>query len=180
MKPRQLIPDHKIIVILDTSPVRDLAFETVQPSWIKTFSEMAADGYSFSLAEAAAAELLNQVRTSATPLAAHQQAIAWVSTFLNPEVPVLPGKMDVEGMIGLLEDWDVREASYLATMLWEMLCAPLKPDARAKKLGYFLSKLNFSLKFASLPSQGPTASTKYGVTASMLFRRPMYSDEMFQ
>lgn len=132
MKPRQLIPDQQIIVVLDTSPVRDLAFETVQPSWVKTFSEMACDGYSFSLADAAAAELLNQVRTGATPLAAHQQAIEWVSTFLNPEVQVLPGKMDLEDMIGLSEDWDVREALYIAAVAWEMLRDPLKPDAEGR------------------------------------------------
>ncbi|WP_412527430.1 hypothetical protein [Burkholderia lata] len=129
MKPRQLIPDHEIIVILDTSPVRDLAFETIQPSWIKTFSQMARDGYSFSLADAAAAELLNQVRTGATALAAHQQAIEWISTFLNPEAPVLPGKMDLDGMIGLSEDWDVGEARYIAAIAWKMLRDPLKPDA---------------------------------------------------
>jgi hypothetical protein len=132
MKPRRLIPDHQIIVVLDTSPVRDLAFETVKPSWVKTFSEMARNGYSFSLADAAAAELLNQVRTGATALAAHKKAIEWASTFLNPEVRVLPGKMDLEGMIGLSEDWDVREARYIATVAWETLRDPLKPNAEGR------------------------------------------------
>jgi len=132
MKPRQLVPDHQIIVILDTSPVRELAFEAEKPSWVKTFSEMACDGYSFSLADSAAAELLNQVRTGATAFAAHQRAIGWVSTFLNPEVRVLPGNMDLDGMIGLDEDWNVCEARYLAAIAWEMLLDPLKPDAEGR------------------------------------------------
>ena len=128
MKTRQLIPDDQVIVILDTSPVRDLAFAASPAPWVGTFTEMSKAGYTFCLSDSTAAELLNQVRTGRTPLQAHKQAINWVSAFLNPEVRVLPGHVDLEGMIGLHEDWDINETRFLAQVAWQKLLDPLKPD----------------------------------------------------
>lgn len=127
MTPRQLIPDDRIIVILDTSPVRELAFTKTKPPWVQTFSEMSRDGYSFSLADTTAAELMNQVQAGATELDSHLQAMDWASTFLNAEIPVLPGKMDLEGMLGLNADWDSDVVRNLALEMWDLLGTPLEP-----------------------------------------------------
>lgn len=121
MQARQLIPDDEVIVILDTSPVRDLALSETQPSWVDTFAKMAKEGYSFCLADSTAAELLNQVRTGRTPLKAHKQMIDKICAFLNPDLRVLPSGVDLEGMIGLIEDWNISETRLLAQVAWAKL-----------------------------------------------------------
>lgn len=95
MAKRRLIPEDKIIVILDTSPVRNLAHSEI-PDWVRTFADMAEDGYSFSLAETTAAELLMQVRSGRIPEVDFHRMIGLLKTFLNLNAPVLPGQVDLE------------------------------------------------------------------------------------
>jgi len=133
MKPRQIIPDNEIIVVLDTSTVRNLAFEPAPPSWVTTFAKMSRDGYSFSLADAAGAELLNQVRSNRTIIAKHNQSIEWVSNFLNNEIRVLPGGIDVQRMIDSTKIWHAEETRYIANMMWELLLNPLEEDLEDRR-----------------------------------------------
>jgi len=60
--PRLIIDDQQIMVVLDTSPVRELAHESDCPDWVCTFEEMSNQGYSFSLADGTFAELINAVK----------------------------------------------------------------------------------------------------------------------
>lgn len=39
--PRRLILDEKCIVVLDTSPIRNIAEEGTVPPWVDTFAAMA-------------------------------------------------------------------------------------------------------------------------------------------
>ncbi|WEE79507.1 hypothetical protein LZ683_09150 [Comamonas testosteroni] len=133
MKPRQIISDNEIIVVLDTSTVRNLAFVSEPPSWVTTFAKMSRDGYSFSLADAAAAELLNQVRSNRTIISKHKQSIEWVSTFLNPEIRVLPGGIDVQRMIDSTDIRHAEETRHLADIAWEMLLHPLEEDVEDRR-----------------------------------------------
>lgn len=127
MNKRQLIADDQVIVILDTCAVRVHPKQTVKPPWVEAFAEMASDGYSFSLAEGTAAELLTQVQSGRTPLECHHQMMEWIGTFLNPEVPVLASLGDIDGMIGLDEHWNIEEARCISRVAWSMLLNPLQP-----------------------------------------------------
>ncbi len=141
MKKRHLIPDDQIIVVLDTSPIRNLAY-SAQPEWVKTFEKMAADGYSFSLADCTVGELLTQVRSGAIPQDGYDRMIESIKIFLNPDFPMLPGKLDLEAMIGVLnEPHRFEEIKYLSQVGWSQLLAPHAPsNAMGPPLGELLEE----------------------------------------
>lgn len=121
---RKLIPDEQTIVVLDTSPVRNIGHDGV-PAWVATFADMAKNGYSFSLADGACVELLTaHARGSITD---HELAtiISAAETYLNPAVPVLLGKVDLMRMIGessAPSGWEA-EALTLSQRAWQVLKA---------------------------------------------------------
>lgn len=121
---RKLIPDEQTIVVLDTSPVRNIGHDGV-PAWVATFADMAKDGYSFSLADGANAELLTaHARGSITD----DELVTIVDAaemYLNPAVPVMLGKVDLLRMIGELNvpaGWEA-EARTLSQRAWQTLKA---------------------------------------------------------
>jgi hypothetical protein len=127
MKKRRLISEDQIIVVIDTSPIRNLAYDE-EPEWVETFAEMSKDGYSFSLADATVAELLTQIRSGRIPSEGYERMIQLVKTFLNLDFPMLPGKIDLEAMIGVnhtLQSLD--ETIYLAREGWRQLLSPHAP-----------------------------------------------------
>jgi hypothetical protein len=127
MTKRKLIPDDQIIVVLDTSPVRNLAYGDA-PEWVMTFAAMAKAGYSFSLADATVAELLTQIRSERIPSDGYKRMIDLLKTFLNPEFPMLPGKVDLEAMIGIEDTVEsLDETIYLSKAGWHQLLAPHEP-----------------------------------------------------
>lgn len=121
---RKLIPDEQTIVVLDTSPVRNVGHDGV-PAWVATFADMRKDSYSFSLADGACAELLTaHARGSITDdkLATIVNA---AEMYLNPAVPVLLGKIDLMRMIGESNEpvgWEA-EVRKLSQRAWQMLKA---------------------------------------------------------
>ena len=128
MSNRSLIPDDQIIVVLDTSPARNLAHEDT-PEWLDTFIEMSESGYSFSLSEVAGGELMVQYRSGRIPHEDYFKMLDSLEKFLNPKMPVIPGKLDIELMIGIQHDEaDIEETLELATRAWDLLCCPLEAD----------------------------------------------------
>ncbi|WP_342613490.1 hypothetical protein [Burkholderia ambifaria] len=133
--PRKLIPDDQCIVVLDTSPARDLAYGPTLPDWVATFEKMANAGYSFSLADNALTELLNQHidgRLNETEL---HKILAALLRFVNPEVPVLPGKRELLAMIGESDDstWSEAEVSAFSKRAWAVLNDPALLDEVDRK-----------------------------------------------
>lgn len=127
MPKRHLIPCDRIIVVLDTSPVRDLA-QSGREDWVQTFAAMVNDGYSFSLADATAAELLTQVRSGRIPQNGYDGMLKLLETFLNPDFPVLPGKIDLDAMIGVHDEPQIlEETRYLSREAWRELVDPHGP-----------------------------------------------------
>ena len=128
---RKVIPDNQCIVLLDTNVARELGFGASPPAWVDTFAEMAKSGYSFSLADATVAELLNQYTDGRINTQYdHAKMISTLSKFLNPQVPVLLGKRDIMQMIGakpLDESWSEAEVLELSKQAWDFLAAA-KPD----------------------------------------------------
>ena len=125
MKPRQLISDGQVAVVLDTSPIRNLAYAADPPDWVGTFIEMMRDGYSFSLADSTAAELLTQVRAQRIPEHGYSNMLSWICRFLNPDLPVLPGQVDVDAMVGLVDiPGLLDEARFISHEAWRQLLDP--------------------------------------------------------
>lgn len=126
--PRKLIPDDQCIVVLDTCSVRNIADdpESVPLAWVATFAKMAKAGYSFSLADNAFTELLNQHLHGSLPEAKLHTIVAALAQFLNPDVPVLPGKRDLLGIIGELNDssWSESEVAAFSKRAWAVLNDP--------------------------------------------------------
>ncbi|CAE6763873.1 hypothetical protein G2912_14625 [Paraburkholderia aspalathi] len=132
---RKLIPDEQTIVVLDTSPVRNIAYADATPAWVATFVEMADDGYAFSLADGALAELLAQYNRGSLTDGDLTKILAAISQFLNPDLPILPGKRDIMAMIGESTDgdWcedDVRE---FALRGWAVLNDPSLLDEERRE-----------------------------------------------
>ncbi|PHV19158.1 hypothetical protein CSQ92_27680 [Janthinobacterium sp. BJB446] len=123
---RKLIPDEQTIVVLDTSPVRNIAYADAIPAWVATFAEMADDGYAFSLADGALAELLAQYNRGSLTDEGLTKILGAISQFLNPDLPVLPGKRDIMAIIGELTDkeWTEDEVRGFALRGWEILNDP--------------------------------------------------------
>ncbi|MGB8417684.1 hypothetical protein [Paraburkholderia sp.] len=130
---RLLVPDDQCIVVLDTSPARNLAHVETLPRWVETFAEMANSGYSFSLADGALAELLAQRSSGRIPDAGFEQMIAALARFLNPSLPVLPTKRDIEQMIGATDRADgwSEEVFDLSNRGWAAL-QEAKPELGAR------------------------------------------------
>ncbi|ONX70739.1 hypothetical protein A8F16_04270 [Burkholderia cenocepacia] len=141
--PRKLIPDDQCIVVFDTTPVRALAEQPTLPSWVATFAKMSRDGYSFSLADNAPTELLNQRIKNGLDDADLRTIVGALAQFLNPNVPVLPGKRDLMSMIGESDDpaWSEAEAAAFAQAGWTVLKDPtLLDDDSRKKLAKALQE----------------------------------------
>lgn len=140
---RKLIPDEQTIVVLDTSPVRNIAYADTTPAWVATFAVMADNGYAFSLADGALAELLAQyIRGSLTDVDLNK-ILAAISQFLNPDVPILPGKRDILEMIGQSTDagWSEDEVRDYALRGWAALNDPSLLDEEHR------TKLQKALQF---------------------------------
>jgi hypothetical protein len=131
--PRRLILDDKCIVVLDTSPIRNIAEERTVPPWVATFAEMAKDGYSFSLGDTSFAEILSQ-RQNGRIKGDYGLMISTLHRFLNPEIPVLPGKIDILQMIGTgpkSADWSEAEMLAQGPNVWKILedAKPTSPES---------------------------------------------------
>jgi hypothetical protein len=122
---RQIIPLEKTLVVLDTGPARLLGELDAEPPWLAVFVEMSLNGYCFSLAEIAAAELLAQYDRGALSPHKHGRMVSRLKRFISPEMPALASKKDIYGMLGLpVEDWSAREAWTLAQLMWAWLNDP--------------------------------------------------------
>lgn len=133
--PRKLIPDDQCIVVFDTTPVRALAEHATLPSWVATFAKMSKDGYSFSLADNALAELLNQRIKGGLTDDDLRTICAALAQFLNPDVPVLPGKRDLMSMIGESDNqsWSEADAAAYAGAGWAVLNDPTLLDDESRE-----------------------------------------------
>lgn len=140
---RKIILDEQTIVVLDTSPVRNIAYADATPAWVATFAEMADHGYAFSLADGALAELLAQYIRGALVDADLDKILAAISQFLNPDVPILPGKRDIMAMIGESMDagWSEDDARDYSTRGWAVLNDPSLLDEEGR------TKLQEALQF---------------------------------
>lgn len=118
------IPPESCIVVLDASPARNLAYAPECPAWVKTFERMARDGYSFSLADGAFAELLTQFAKGAINEEGFGLMLTRLQMFLNPDLPTLPGKRDILAAIGASNTdptWSAKEVADLSVRSWEFL-----------------------------------------------------------
>jgi len=133
---RKIIPDEQCMVVLDTSPVRNIAHASATPPWVATFAEMARDGYSFSLADGALTELLSQCLRGSITKPEHARMVRAIESFLSPDLPILPGKQDLMGMIGQSNDpaWSEAELVAFSLHALNVLKDPslLSEDERAK------------------------------------------------
>lgn len=119
---RLLVPENKVIVVLDTAPARELAYAKETPPWVETFAQMAKDGYSFSLADGALTELLAQRHRNALSATDCLKILERLECFLNPELPVMLGKRDLSGMLQINEEpWDMRECLELSKYALKLL-----------------------------------------------------------
>lgn len=121
--PRKLIPDAQTIALLDTSPLRAIGHHGIQ-TWVSTFAEMTRDNYSFSLADGACAELMTAHARGSITNGELKAIVDATEIFLNSEVPVLLGKIDLMRMIGEADElgWE-DEARMLSQRAWQMLKA---------------------------------------------------------
>lgn len=112
--------------MLDTCTVRELAYAEAMPGWVSTFADMAKNGYSFSLADGALAELLTQYIRKSIDETKLTSIVGAIEIFLNPDLPVLLGKKDVMGMIGESDDtaWSPEEAAAYSKDGWKLLKFP--------------------------------------------------------
>lgn len=119
---RLLVPENQVIVVLDTSSARDLAYSEQSPQWVDTFAKMSKQGYSFSLADGALAELLTQRRRDALTAEECYQICQRLERFLNPQLPVLLGKRDLMGMLQANKHpWSEDECRQLSLTGWSRL-----------------------------------------------------------
>lgn len=119
-----LIPAGTTVVVLDTSPARNLAHASAPPPWVMTFGEMARKGYSFSLSDNAFAELISQVASGAITREQAARMLEQLKTFLSPRLPILPGKRDLYALIGSSEvasGWSIDQVRALSVQSWELL-----------------------------------------------------------
>lgn len=124
---RHIIPVEKCIVVIDTNVARGIGESTDRPAWVDTFSRMASSGeYSFSLADGTLAELLNQITKPDGGMddQCFTRMIQGLETFLDAEYPIILGKRDLKGMLGVVreEPWCAIEAKSLSTLTWKKLC----------------------------------------------------------
>lgn len=134
---RLLVPDSQTIVILDTGPARHLSHSEEAKEWCATFALMAQDGYSFSLADGAAAELIEQRYRETGGLTAEQcgDICALLETFLNPELPIMLGKVDIGGMLGLAKvPWSADQSRAHSLHFWSKLKKCAMPALKQQPL----------------------------------------------
>lgn len=132
--PRLIIDDQQIMVVLDTSPVRELAHESDSPDWVCTFEEMSNQGYSFSLADGTFAELINQRRKGAILVGEFDRMCSRLSRFLNLDFRIILGRTDVQGMIQRHPtSWNEEECRTRSKQAWDELLhctrAGYQPDS---------------------------------------------------
>lgn len=121
LKERPIVPLDVTMVVLDTSAARQLVHEP-GVTWDACFKRMSEDGYSFSLGEVAVFELVSQIQRGSISIEDHLALMARLTSFLNPEAPVLPSYCDVMGMIGA-GDFNELETRTLIATAWDMLNA---------------------------------------------------------
>jgi hypothetical protein len=120
---RFLVPLSQTLVVLDTNPARNIA-EEGEPAWVEVFARMRDAGYVFCLADAAFAELLTQRCKNAINDAGYSRMIASLERFIDPQLPVLLGKCDVLGMLGVRDQqmrWSAEEVWKISREGWERL-----------------------------------------------------------
>ncbi len=125
---RHIIPLEKCIVALDTNVARTLGESTTRPDWLDTFGQMASSGeYTFALADGAFAELLNQITKPEGGMSdrCFSRMIQGLETFLDPEYPIILGKKDILGMLGIVgkDQWCAVEVRNLSKDGWQELCS---------------------------------------------------------
>lgn len=125
---RHIIPLEKCIVVLDTNVARKLGESTTCPDWLDTFGRMASSGeYTFALADGAFAELLNQITKPEGGMSdrCFSRMIQGLETFLDPEYPIILGKKDILGMLGIdgKGPWCAVEVRNLSKDGWHELCS---------------------------------------------------------
>jgi hypothetical protein len=128
---RFLIPLERPLVVLDTSPVRNIAHSDVIPTWVGAFARMRGSGYVICLADGAFAELLTQRCEGRIDEAGHQRMISSLRQFLDRDVPVLPGKVDILAMLGLRKQqkyWSAKEVRTLSQTAWKRLATAKAGD----------------------------------------------------
>lgn len=124
MSSRKLIPDDQVIVVLDTSVARRIAHGEAS-GWLDAFAAMAQEGYSFSLSDIAVGELLIWLRSGRSSPEQHEQLVEGLQRFLSSSFPLLPGGIDVQAMIGAVENPLLQEeVEYLAEAAWRQICDP--------------------------------------------------------
>lgn len=129
---RPIVPFGVTMVVLDTCAARQLVHEP-GVTWDACFKEMSADGYSFSLSELAVHELVSQVQRGSISVEDHLAMLVRLTSFLNPEAPVIPSYYDVMGMIGARE-FDEFETRHLIGELWRIFRADFSCDSHASIL----------------------------------------------
>ena len=119
-------------VVLDTGPVRDLAHITELPDWTNAFSRMMADGYCFSIADHACAELLNQRSKGAIDDIGFATIIDCLNAFLDSNMPVMLSGADILNAIGATRpDARLPSSSELSRLSWSKLCKQkIMPDSQ--------------------------------------------------
>ncbi|MFJ3368196.1 hypothetical protein [Pseudomonas sp. NPDC086251] len=139
---RHIIPLEKCIVVLDTNVARKLGESTTWPDWLGTFCNMALSGeYTFALADGAFAELLNQITKPVGGMSdgCFSRMIQGLETFIDPDYPIILGKKDILGMLGIngKEPWCAVEVRQLSKDGWQKLCkVQLEP-----KVAQYLSRV---------------------------------------
>jgi hypothetical protein len=124
------------VVVLDTGPVRDLAHCSQIPSWVGSFSRMKADGYRFSLADCACAELINQRSRGSIKDPGFSIMIDCLGEILDPTLPVMLGDRDVLIMIGARSrDEKDLPATEVSQCVWSKLRKqPIDYDNRVEEV----------------------------------------------
>ncbi|HEK1010713.1 TPA: hypothetical protein SMP92_004014 [Pseudomonas putida] len=120
--PRLIIDQSQTIVVLDTNAARNLAHEVECPPWALTFEEMKKNGYSFSLADGAFMELLNQRARDVIKAHEVERMCRRLSVFLNPDLPIMLGKNDLLGMLQInTRPWSERSCRSESIQNWHRL-----------------------------------------------------------
>ncbi|MBD8148256.1 hypothetical protein IFT37_20105 [Pseudomonas fluorescens] len=120
--PRLIVDQGETIVVLDTNAARNLAHELQCPPWALTFAKMKKEGYSFSLADGALMELLNQRARNSIKAQEIERLCQRLALFLNPQLPVILGKNDLLGMLQInTEPWSESSCRSLSAQTWQAL-----------------------------------------------------------
>ncbi len=120
----ELIPTGKQIVVLDTSVARNLVYTDTSATWVDIFAEMSRNDYSFSLADNAFAELVAQISSGAISTNQKILMIERLRRFLNVNLPIFLGKIDISILIGMVEphpDWSTTNVLELSSRAWNYL-----------------------------------------------------------